>query len=130
MRPGRSKVTARPVVGVSATWLHRPSAGQFIPASAEQHRRPRMRKFAPVPEFARGPDIPDAGYRVTELGGGAYGITSGLVNTMFLVTKHGVVVVDAPPDLGGKLLTGIEEVTPKPVTHLIYSHAHADHIGS
>jgi glyoxylase-like metal-dependent hydrolase (beta-lactamase superfamily II) len=49
---------------------------------------------------------------------------------MFLVTKNGVVVVDAPPDLGGKLLTGIEEVTPKPITHLIYSHAHADHIGS
>jgi glyoxylase-like metal-dependent hydrolase (beta-lactamase superfamily II) len=89
-----------------------------------------MTKFAPVPEFARGPDIPDSGYRVTELGGGAYGITSGLVNTMFLVTKTGVVVVDAPPDLGGKLLMGIEEVTPKPVTHLIYSHAHADHIGS
>jgi glyoxylase-like metal-dependent hydrolase (beta-lactamase superfamily II) len=87
-------------------------------------------KFAPVPEFARGPEIPDSGYRVTELGGGAYGITSGLVNTMFLVTKKGVVVVDAPPDLGGKLLIGIEEVTPNPVTHLIYSHAHADHIGS
>jgi glyoxylase-like metal-dependent hydrolase (beta-lactamase superfamily II) len=86
--------------------------------------------FAPVPEFARGPEIPDAGYLVTDLGGGAYGITSGLVNTMFLVTKQGVVVVDAPPDLGAKLLTGIEEVTTKPVTHLIYSHAHADHIGS
>jgi glyoxylase-like metal-dependent hydrolase (beta-lactamase superfamily II) len=89
-----------------------------------------MMKFAPVPEFARGPDIPDSGYRVTELGGGAYGITSGVVNTMFLVTKKGVVVVDAPPDLGGKLLMGIGEVTPKPITHLIYSHAHADHIGS
>jgi glyoxylase-like metal-dependent hydrolase (beta-lactamase superfamily II) len=86
--------------------------------------------FAPVPEFALGPDIPDSGYRVTELSGGAYGITNGLVNTMFLVTKNGLVVVDAPPDLGGKLLIGIEEVTPKPVTHLIYSHAHADHIGS
>jgi glyoxylase-like metal-dependent hydrolase (beta-lactamase superfamily II) len=89
-----------------------------------------MGKFEPVPEFARGPEIPDSGYRVTELGGGAYGITSGLVNTMFLVTQKGVVVVDAPPDLGGKLLIGIEEVTPNPVTHLIYSHAHADHIGS
>ena len=89
-----------------------------------------MAKFAPVPEFARGPEIPESGYRVTELGGGAYGITSGLVNTMFLATKTGVVVVDAPPDLGGKLLTGIEEVTSKPITHLIYSHAHADHIGS
>jgi glyoxylase-like metal-dependent hydrolase (beta-lactamase superfamily II) len=89
-----------------------------------------MMKFAAVPEFARGLEIPASGYRVTELGGGAYGITSGLVNTMFLVTKEGVVVVDAPPDLGANLLTGIEEVTPKPVTHLIYSHAHADHIGS
>jgi glyoxylase-like metal-dependent hydrolase (beta-lactamase superfamily II) len=89
-----------------------------------------MTKFGPVPEFARGPDIPESGYLVTELGGGAYGITSGLVNTMFLVTKRGVVVVDAPPDLGEKLLMGIEDVTPKPVTHLIYSHAHADHIGS
>jgi glyoxylase-like metal-dependent hydrolase (beta-lactamase superfamily II) len=87
-------------------------------------------KFAPVPEFALGPEIPDSGYRVEDLGGGAYGITSGLDNTMFLVTKKGVVVVDAPEDLGGKLLTAIEEVTPKPVTHLIYSHAHADHIGS
>ncbi|MEV6032173.1 MBL fold metallo-hydrolase [Nonomuraea sp. NPDC052116] len=89
-----------------------------------------MNEFAPVPEFARGPEIPDSGYLVTELGGGAYGITSGMVNTMFLVTKKGVVVVDAPLDLGGNLPAGIEEVTPKPITHLIYSHAHADHIGS
>jgi hypothetical protein len=29
-----------------------------------------MMEFAPVPEFARGPEIPDSGYRVTELGGG------------------------------------------------------------
>jgi hypothetical protein len=59
-----------------------------------------------------GPDIPESSYRVTELRGGAYGITSGLVNTMFLVTKKGVVVVDAPPGLGGKLLISIPEVTP------------------
>ncbi|MFI9274153.1 MBL fold metallo-hydrolase [Kitasatospora sp. NPDC052896] len=89
-----------------------------------------MAEFAPVPDFALGPEIPESGYHVTELGGGAYGITSGMVNTMFLVTRKGVVVVDAPPDLGEALLVGIGEVTPKPITHLIYSHAHADHIGS
>ena len=89
-----------------------------------------MPEFAPIPDFAQGPEIPESGYLVTELGGGAYGITSGGVNTMFLVTKKGVVVVDAPMGLGEKLLTGIEEVTPKPVTHLIYSHAHADHIAA
>ncbi|GAA2275422.1 hypothetical protein GCM10010430_71640 [Kitasatospora cystarginea] len=89
-----------------------------------------MAEFAPVPDFALGPEIPESGYHVTELGGGAYGITSGMVNTVFLVTKNGVVVVDAPPDLGEALLAGIGEVAPKPITHLIYSHAHADHIGS
>jgi glyoxylase-like metal-dependent hydrolase (beta-lactamase superfamily II) len=89
-----------------------------------------MREFLPVPEFAQGPKIPESGYLVTDLGGGAYGITSGGVNTMFLVVRNGVVVVDAPLGLGEKLLRAIEEVTPKPVTHLIYSHAHADHIGA
>ncbi|MFD7872867.1 MBL fold metallo-hydrolase [Streptomyces sp. NPDC059766] len=90
-----------------------------------------MTAFAPVPDFAKGPDIPEpVGYHVTDLGSGAYGITSGMVNTLFLETRRGVVVVDAPPDLEHRLLQGIEEVSSKPVTHLIYSHAHADHIAS
>jgi hypothetical protein len=44
------------------------------------NRRPPMTRFAPVPDVAVGPEIPESGYRVTELGGGADGITSGLVN--------------------------------------------------
>ncbi|MBB4887485.1 hypothetical protein FHS38_003539 [Streptomyces netropsis] len=35
-----------------------------------------MTEFSPVPEFARGLGIPNSGYRVTHLGGGAYGITA------------------------------------------------------
>jgi glyoxylase-like metal-dependent hydrolase (beta-lactamase superfamily II) len=41
---------------------------------------------------------------------------------MFLVTDKGVVAVDAPPS--------ITEVTDKPVTYVIYSHAHIDHMGA
>ncbi|MGW7046327.1 MBL fold metallo-hydrolase [Streptomyces avermitilis] len=90
-----------------------------------------MTAFKPMPEFALGPDIPESGFVVTDLGGGAYGVTQGMLNTMFLETKKGVVLVDAPPALGGDhLLAAIESVTPKPLTHLIYSHAHADHIGA
>ncbi|MGW1887366.1 MBL fold metallo-hydrolase [Streptomyces sp. NPDC001970] len=89
-----------------------------------------MTDFAPMPEFAQGPDIPESGFVVTDLGGGVYGVTQGMINTMFLVTKNGVVLVDAPPALGDRLLKAIEEVTSKPVTHLVYSHAHADHIGA
>ncbi|WP_432175578.1 MBL fold metallo-hydrolase [Streptomyces sp. Tue6028] len=89
-----------------------------------------MTEFAPVPDFALGPDIPESGYAVTDLGGGAHFVTQGMINTMFVETKNGVVLVDASPFLGDKLLEAIESVTPKPVTHLIYSHAHADHIGA
>ncbi|MFF7472839.1 MBL fold metallo-hydrolase [Streptomyces sp. NPDC008092] len=89
-----------------------------------------MTEFAPVPDFALGPDIPESGYVVEDLGGGAHFVTQGMVNTMFVETRNGVVLVDASPFLGERLLEAIESVTPKPLTHLIYSHAHADHIGA
>jgi glyoxylase-like metal-dependent hydrolase (beta-lactamase superfamily II) len=49
---------------------------------------------------------------------------------MFLVTDEGVVAVDAPPSTGQNYLKAIAEVTDKPITHVIYSHAHLDHIGA
>ena len=49
---------------------------------------------------------------------------------MFLVTDKGVVAVDAPPTIGKNYLKAIAEVTNKPVTYVIYSHAHLDHIGA
>ena len=48
---------------------------------------------------------------------------------MFLVYDRGVVVIDAPQNYAAKLRQAINEVSDKPITHLIYSHAHADHIG-
>ena len=59
-----------------------------------------------------------------------YWVTDGSYNTMFLVTDKGVVAVDAPPTIGKNYLKAIAEVTNKPVTYVIYSHAHLDHIGA
>jgi glyoxylase-like metal-dependent hydrolase (beta-lactamase superfamily II) len=59
-----------------------------------------------------------------------YWVTDGAYITMFLVTDNSVIAVDAPPTLGENYLKAISEVTNKPVTHVIYSHAHIDHIGS
>lgn len=59
-----------------------------------------MTEFAPVPDFALGPDIPESGYVVQDLGGGAHFVTQGMINTMFVETKNGVVLVDASPFLG------------------------------
>jgi glyoxylase-like metal-dependent hydrolase (beta-lactamase superfamily II) len=49
---------------------------------------------------------------------------------MFIATGNGVVAVDAPPLLGKNILRAIGEVTDEPVTHVIYSHWHSDHIGA
>ncbi|MDY6981404.1 MAG: MBL fold metallo-hydrolase, partial [Pseudomonadota bacterium] len=51
-------------------------------------------------------------------------------NAGFVVTDEGVVVFDAlgTPALGYRMLQRIREVTDKPVTHVVISHYHADHI--
>ena len=70
------------------------------------------------------------GYNVKEIAHGVYWVTSGWYDCMFIRTGNGVVAVDAPPALGENLLSVIEEVTDEPVTHMIYSHWHADHVGA
>src|SRR5262249_15516953 len=47
----------------------------------------------------------------------------------FLVYERGVVVVDVPQTLAAHIPHAIAEVTDRPITHIIYSHSHADHIG-
>jgi glyoxylase-like metal-dependent hydrolase (beta-lactamase superfamily II) len=84
-----------------------------------------------IPQNAKGPVIPsEKGYLVDDLGGQLYSVSDGSYNAMFMVTDQGVVAIDAPPTLGEKYLRAIEEVTDKPVSHVIYSHAHLDHIGA
>jgi glyoxylase-like metal-dependent hydrolase (beta-lactamase superfamily II) len=83
-----------------------------------------------IPEAAKGPAIPSKGYLVEEIRDGLFWVTDGAYNTMFLVTDEGVIAVDAPPTIGKNYLKAISEVTDKPITHVIYSHAHIDHIGA
>ncbi|MDO8251201.1 MAG: MBL fold metallo-hydrolase [Rhodoferax sp.] len=51
-------------------------------------------------------------------------------NAAFVVTPAGVVVIDAlgSPALATRLIAEIRKVTPQPITHLIVTHYHADHI--
>lgn len=51
-------------------------------------------------------------------------------NAGFIVTPAGVVVIDAlgSPQLARELLAEIRRVTDRPVTHVVVTHYHADHI--
>lgn len=52
-----------------------------------------------------------------------------IVNTSFVVTPAGVVVIDAGPSLryGEQMRAAIAKVTTQPVTHILITHAHPDH---
>ena len=91
--------------------------------------------YAPVPKSALGPALNANGYFVGQIKDDLYWVTDSYYTVMFLTTKDGVVLVDAPPTIGHNLLRAIDEITqangrPGNVTHLVYSHSHSDHIGA
>jgi glyoxylase-like metal-dependent hydrolase (beta-lactamase superfamily II) len=86
--------------------------------------------FFPLPTTAQGPKIPASGFLTLPLGFGTYAVLDGFYISMFLVSTEGVIVIDAPPTTDMNLVYAVGNVTDRPVTHMIYSHAHADHIGS
>lgn len=91
--------------------------------------------YAPVPPGSLGPPLNADGYFTGNISGNLHWVTDSVYQAMFLTTPAGVVLVDAPPTIGHNLLRAITEVTqasgmPSEVTHLVYSHSHADHIGA
>src|SRR6185295_5643215 len=90
----------------------------------------RIGKHIAVPESSKGPAIdPAKGYRIQDLSQGLYMVTDNGYQSMFMVYDKGVVVVDAPTSYAQYIPKAIAEVTDKPITHVIYSHSHIDHIG-
>ena len=80
--------------------------------------------FAPVPTEAFGPALNADGYFVGQIDGNLYWVTDSVYQAMFLTTREGVVLVDAPPTIGHNLLRAIASVThargmPSKVTHLV-----------
>src|SRR5205814_9231826 len=58
-----------------------------------------------------------------------YVLKGGGGNTAVFISANGVVVVDAKnPGWGKPVLDKIKELTPKPITTLINTHTHADHV--
>src|SRR6185436_20256156 len=90
----------------------------------------RIARYMDVPAAARGPAVdPAKGYRLQKLGDGLYMVTDNTYQSMFLVYDRGVVVIDAPPEYAARIPQAIAEGTRNPITHVVYSHSHIDHIG-
>src|SRR6478752_422114 len=91
--------------------------------------------YAPVPRSALGPALNEQGYYVGRVERNLYWITDGTYVSAFLTTKDGVVLFDAPPTIGNNIRRAVDEIAAdngvsNKVTHLVYSHHHADHAGA
>ena len=80
-------------------------------------------------------DLMAKGYYTDSLGGGIHYIKDAWYYQLVVEHDDGLIVVDAPPTngqyfLGENILPAIGEISDKPITHLIYSHHHRDHIGA
>ena len=58
-------------------------------------------------------------------------ITGGGGNTAAFITANGVVLVDTKlANWGQAILDKVKTVSDKPITHIINTHTHGDHVGS
>ena len=70
-------------------------------------------RYDPIREAGLAPDIdPLKGYRIEDLGAGAFMATEGVYQMMIVRTDDGLVLVDAPPSIGAKILLAAEEISP------------------
>ena len=100
------------------------------PATAED-----LPDYAPIPRPAFGPALNEQGYYVGRVERNLYWVTDGTYQSAFLTTSDGVVLLDAPPTIGHNIQRAVDEIAAangvsNRVTHLVYSHHHADHAGA
>jgi len=90
-----------------------------LPGAGAQATRPQAVKVAPDTWMVQG---------LSALGSPAN--RNFISNAAFVVTRDGVVVVDAlgSPALAQELLAEIRRITPAPVRYVIVTHYHADHV--
>ena len=117
-------ITAVPAVTVLA------GGALAQPASADA-----LPDYAPIPPSALGPALNAQGYFVGRVKKNLYWVTDGTYQAAFLTTRNGVVLFDAPPTIGNNLQRAIDQIASSTrvsnkVTHIVYSHHHADHVGA
>jgi glyoxylase-like metal-dependent hydrolase (beta-lactamase superfamily II) len=117
-------IAAVPAVATLAgTALARPASADTLP------------DYAPIPPSALGPAVNAQGFHVGRVEKNLYWVTDATYQAAFLTTREGVVLFDAPPTIGHNLQRAIDQIASangvsNKVTHIVYSHHHADHLGA
>ena len=68
-------------------------------------------------------------YEIQRLSNSVYLVSISNYNVTVMVGKESVLLIDAPHGAGKRLIKAIQSITDKPLRAIVYSHAHADHVG-
>jgi glyoxylase-like metal-dependent hydrolase (beta-lactamase superfamily II) len=91
--------------------------------------------YVPVPSSSLGPALNEQGYYAGRVERNLFWVTDGTYQSAILATDAGIVLFDAPPTIGHNLRRAADEIAEtegvgNKVTHIVYSHHHADHAGA
>jgi glyoxylase-like metal-dependent hydrolase (beta-lactamase superfamily II) len=120
--------TVNPITRLAASCT---VAGLLLSSATPAAETSALPDFKPVPPAIKArilPVDPKKGYLVKELKPNVYLITDGAYQSLFVKTGKGVILLDAPPSYGTKIVRAVAEVTEEPIVDLVYSHSHLDHI--
>ena len=97
--------------------------------------RPGPARIRPRPGDREGTALNEHGYHVWQVERNLYAVTDNVYMSAFLTTPDGVVIFDAPPNIGHNIRRAVDEITAangltNQVTHMVYSHHHCDHQGA
>ncbi len=106
-----------------------------LPSPTVERPQGELAGGAPIRGRAFGPTFSNQGYYVGRVEGNLYRVADRTYQSAFLTTRDGVVLFDAPPTIGHNIQRAVDEIAAahgvsNKVTHLIYSHHHADHAGA
>ena len=122
------------VSGLAAACATQPGAtgGAAVAAAPANAAIPTTPMDSPPPGYvpASGPGLPGVS-PIEHVAGNVYKIFGGGGNTLVFVMSDGVALVDTKlPNFGEAILAEVRKVTDKPITTIINTHSHPDHVGS
>ncbi len=68
-------------------------------------------------------------FQIQRLSDNVYWVSVSYYNVTVIVGKESVLLIDAPIARGKRILEAVKTITDKPLSAIVYSHAHSDHVG-
>jgi len=101
---------------IAAEFIYKPASPTEISANLQRVEGGHLERFQKPFEIQR-------------LSENIYWLSASDYSVTVLIGKESVLLIDAPYGVGKRLIQGIKSITNKPISTIVYSHAHADHIG-